>query len=96
VPNGKIGDDWYTDIVIHGAPTLSPSADQLVAEIASLSGEPRYEPLISIVDKHLDRIGYDELSSRSKTVGMEWRNLTLDELGPLESELQVLRDRLRT
>jgi hypothetical protein len=95
MPNGQVGDDWYTDIVSHGLPTLSPAVDRLVSEIATLSGEPHYRPLISVVDRHLQRIGYEELSSRADTVGMEWRNLTPGELAPLESELRSLADQLR-
>jgi hypothetical protein len=95
MPNGHAGDDWYTDIVSLGLPTLSPTADRLVAEVATLSGEPRHQPLISLVERHLDHIGYEELDSRTETVGMEWRSLTPDELAPLETELRSLRDQLR-
>ena len=39
MPNGKIGDHPFTDIVIHGRDVYSPVADALVREIASLADD---------------------------------------------------------
>jgi hypothetical protein len=39
MPNGKVGDHPYTDIVHHGLDTYSPRAAGLVREIATLSDE---------------------------------------------------------
>jgi hypothetical protein len=39
MPNGKIGDHPYTDIVHHGLDTYSPVAAALVREIAVLADE---------------------------------------------------------
>ena len=40
MPNGKVGDHPYTDIVIHGRDVYSAKADALVREIAGLADEP--------------------------------------------------------
>jgi len=45
MPNGKPGDDWYTDTIAHGLATFSPSTDRLVHDIAKASGEVRHQPL---------------------------------------------------
>jgi hypothetical protein len=39
MPNGKIGDHPYTDILLHGRDIYSPRAAALVREIASLADE---------------------------------------------------------
>jgi hypothetical protein len=39
MPNGKVGDHPYTDIVIHGREVYSANADALVREIADLADE---------------------------------------------------------
>jgi hypothetical protein len=39
MPNGKVGDHPYTDIVIHGREVYSANADALVREIANLADE---------------------------------------------------------
>jgi hypothetical protein len=39
VPNGKLGDNPYTDIVIYGRDVYSQRAANLVREIASLSDD---------------------------------------------------------
>ena len=39
MPNGKIGDHPYTDIVIHGRDVYSAKADGLVREVAALGDE---------------------------------------------------------
>jgi hypothetical protein len=94
MPNGKAGDDWFTDIVAHGLPTFSAEADGLVSQIAGMSVEPRPSELITLVDGLLATVGYDELASRGTIVGMQYRNLRPDELRELEQELADLRDRI--
>jgi hypothetical protein len=94
VPNGKPGDDWYMDIVLHDLPTFSAQADRLIAELAQASEEPRPALLISVVNALLDSIGYEELASRAATVGMEYRNLRPSELRELERRVKALRDRM--
>jgi hypothetical protein len=91
VPNGKPGDDWFTDIVAHSLPTFSPEADRLISEIAAMSPEPRPSVLVALVDGLLATIGYDELASRGTTVGMEYRNLRPSERAALERDLRELR-----
>jgi hypothetical protein len=86
---------WFTDIVADGLPTFSAEADSLIAEVASSSAEPRPAALISAVDGYLERIGYDELASRSSTVGLEYRNLLPEEQLALERNLRELCDPLR-
>jgi hypothetical protein len=39
MPNGKIGDHPYTDIMIHGRAVYSATADALVREIAALADD---------------------------------------------------------
>jgi len=39
MPNGKIGDHPYTDIMIHGRRVYSATADALVREIAALADD---------------------------------------------------------
>ena len=39
MPNGKPGDHPWTDIVVHRLPVYSPTADELVREIAQLATE---------------------------------------------------------
>jgi hypothetical protein len=39
MPNGKIGDHPYTDIVIHGRSVYSDKADTLIREIDALSDD---------------------------------------------------------
>jgi hypothetical protein len=39
MPNGKVGDHPYTDIVIHRRDVYSATADALVREIASLADD---------------------------------------------------------
>ena len=39
MPNGKIGDHPFTDIVNHGRAVYSPHADDLVREIAALADD---------------------------------------------------------
>jgi len=95
MPNGKPGDDWYTDTIAHGLATFSPGTDRLVHDIAKASGEVRHQPLGSLVDRHLDSIGYEELASRRTTVGMEYRNLNRAELDLLEGDLHLLRAGLK-
>ncbi|HXH96854.1 MAG TPA: hypothetical protein VNH40_06540 [Gaiellaceae bacterium] len=91
MPNGKPGDDWYTDIVVHGLPTFSAEADRLVSQIAGPKGGPRYQPLVVLVDGLLAEVGVDVLAARSSTVGVVYRNLTPDELARLEAKLRTLR-----
>jgi hypothetical protein len=95
MPNGKPGDDWFTDIVAHGLPTFAPNVDRLVRDIAAASGGTRYDPLDSLVNRHLDAIGHEELASRSATVGMEYRHLRPNELDLLEEDLQLLRAEIK-
>jgi hypothetical protein len=92
MPNGKAGDDWFTDIVAHDLPTFSPEADRLIVEIAANSPGSRHQALDSLVDEFLGSIGYEELASRGTHVGMEYRNLRPDERAALERKLQTLRD----
>lgn len=39
MPNGKVGDDPYTDIVVHGREVYSLRADALVREVAALADD---------------------------------------------------------
>lgn len=39
MPNGKVGDHPYTDILFHGREVYSPKADGLIREIASLADD---------------------------------------------------------
>jgi hypothetical protein len=94
MPNGKPGDDWFTDVVAHSLPTFSDEADGLISQIAELSTESRPKELVSLVDGSLAEVGYDELASRGSKVGMEYRNLRPNELRDLEQQLRELRDRL--
>jgi hypothetical protein len=91
MPNGKPGDDWFTDIVGHGLPTFSAEADELIAEIAGADAEPRPSQLVALVDGFLEKVGHDELSSRGTATGMEYRNLRPEELHDLEQGLRDLR-----
>jgi hypothetical protein len=45
VPNGKIGDHPYTDIVIHGRAVYSAVADDLVRQIAALADDKNRQAL---------------------------------------------------
>jgi hypothetical protein len=94
MPNGKPGDDWYTDIVVHGLPTFSAQADRLVSEIAGPEGGPRYLPLVELVDGILAEVGLGTLAARSPTVGVVYQNLKPDEVARLEEGLRALRSRL--
>lgn len=108
MPNGKVGDHWYTDVVVHNLATFSPEVDDLVREVDALARDPRNatdppsesfehpyrQRAEEIVDQHLERIGYRTLSDRSGVVGREYRHLTPDEFGALEHDLRALFDRL--
>ena len=39
MPNGKIGDHPYTDVVMHGREVYSAKADALIRELATLADE---------------------------------------------------------
>jgi hypothetical protein len=39
MPNGKVGDHPYTDIVIHGREVYSAKADALIREVAALADD---------------------------------------------------------
>jgi hypothetical protein len=56
--NGTIGDDPYTDIVLHNRDVYSPLADALVREIAMLGDERARrglaDRLIGDFNKHLE------------------------------------------
>ena len=104
MPNGKVGDHWWTDITIHGVDVFSPEVDALIKEIDALVRDPRYatdppsdhfeHPLRrrteEIVDRHIDRIGFDELSGRGEFIGI-WEKMTPKEASALEGDLRALR-----
>jgi hypothetical protein len=46
MPNGKIGDHPYTDIVLHGRRVYSERADALVREIDQLGGREEVADLL--------------------------------------------------
>jgi hypothetical protein len=46
MPNGKIGDHPYTDIVLHGRRVYSEAADALVLEIDQLGGRHEVADLL--------------------------------------------------
>ena len=68
MPNGKPGDHWYTDIVVHDLPVFSPEIAALIREIDKLVDDPAHatdpptEPwehpirlrAEEIVEEHLD------------------------------------------
>lgn len=91
MPNGKPGDDWFTDIVSNGLPTFSPAVDALVVELNDLIPEARPPELIGLVKGFLAGIGYETLAQRNApTVGMEYRQLSEIELARLEEALSEL------
>ena len=103
MPNGKAGDHWYTDVVSHRLPTFNRAIDDLVRELNELAAgseasaawnNPKRQQIESTVDAHLDRVGHDALAERGRSVGMDYRNLTLKELASLEAELGRLRQSL--
>jgi hypothetical protein len=49
MPNGKVGDHPYTDIVHHGLDTYSPQAAALVREIAVLADERTRQELADLL-----------------------------------------------
>jgi hypothetical protein len=57
MPNGKIGDHPYTDIIVHGRRTYSSRADELIREIASLADEKTRRELADLL-----LFEYNELS----------------------------------
>ena len=46
MPNGKIGDHPFTDIVVHGRRVYSDTADALVREIDALGGREEVADLL--------------------------------------------------
>ncbi len=49
MPNGKVGDHPYTDIVHYGLDTYSPRAAKLVREIATLADESTQRQLADLL-----------------------------------------------
>jgi hypothetical protein len=108
MPNGKVGDHWYTDVVVHKLPSFSAEVDALIREIDELVRDPRNateppcEPFEhpyrqraeAVVEAHLNRVGYDTLTERGNTIGMAWRHLSEEELRAVEADLRSLRDAL--
>ena len=45
MPNGKVGDHWYTDVTDHRLPTFSAEIDALIRELdAEAAGDRPYTP----------------------------------------------------
>lgn len=58
--NGTIGDDPYTDIVLHGQDVYSAAADSLVREIATLADDRTQRELAArLIGEFNDRGTYD-------------------------------------
>ena len=46
MPNGKVGDHPFTDVVVHGLDVYSPSADALIREIDQLGGREQIADML--------------------------------------------------
>ena len=73
MPNGKVGDHPYTDIVIHGRAVYSHVADALVREIASLSDDRTHRELQDRLMREFNEYHNPDVKKLERVL-TEWRD----------------------
>jgi hypothetical protein len=94
MPNGKVGDHWYTDVTIHVRETFSPGLDKLIRRLDAL----KREELVALVDQAIDRAAAETGESPGfalLSVSPEFLSIVERELGPkLRAECEAIEARL--
>lgn len=76
MPNGKIGDHPYTDIVVHGLDNYSVCAAELVREIAKLGEESTRRDLSDLLWQDYNEFSSPDVAKLEQVLS-EWRDRLL-------------------